>query len=334
MSSLFTSRIILLPQNGNSTDLKIELFTLPHPSNNESKTSLKLFTQNDKLYQIRNHQFSKSCQFKETENLANDQYHYTHDGSPLKSIFLVNEDDPSDGEIISNSALQISLFYDLAFSLIGVFYKDSKSASEEEYVKGKIDEGKTGKLDDRFLTVRDYHDLLVDSHDPNWNMIPLSLLEDRLTPISELTEEAGDKYFKITEDAIVNHLLNKVEKIVENFPKSLPIPMDYPEDIQNCLKYIMACNLLISMIPIHAYKKLVKSSKIEEYTQKYKKYREENDSVIKERKLLTENAMSVGIQTNESFEKKRKVTKKTVVVKPKVSVGKGAIDGFFKRQKK
>lgn len=331
-------KFIFLPKDGVLPE-EIKIFKFPSPSNNISKPSLNLFIYNEKVYQIQDYSFSKSCKYKEIENLASEKYHYNNDGEPIKSAFLINEADRSDGEIISSNLFQVSTLYDLAFSLISFFYKESISNTEEEYVTRKLPESQKSvkKVDNRFLTVRDIHDILIDTYNTNWSLIPMTLLENALTRVAQCTEEGGDKYYKITEETILNFLLIKVEKIVNNFPRSLPISSDYPEDIQNCLKYIMACNLLISLIPFAAYKGLLKSSKLEEYVQKYNEFKERNIQASIDRAALTENAINVGIQNNGSINKKKpiKVVKKnTSKNKKKISVGKGAIDGFFKLQKK
>lgn len=331
-------KIIFLP-NGDDLPDKIEIFKFPTPSNNTSKPQLNLFIHNEKLYQVQDYSFSKSGKYKEVENLASEKYHYNDNGEPIKSTFLINETDRSDGEIISSSLFQISTLYDLAFSLISVFYKESISNTEEEYVTRSFPESQKSikKTDSRFLTVRDIHDTLVDTHDANWGLIPMSLLENALNRVAQCTEEGGDKYYKVTKETITEFLLVKVEKIVNNFPESLPLSSEYPEDIQNCLKYIMACNLLISLIPFDAYKILLKSHKMEEFVQKYNEFKKKNIQASIDRAALTESAINVGIQNNGGMNKKRpaKVVKKnTFNEKKKVSVGKGAIDGFFKLQKK
>lgn len=331
-------KFIFLPNDGVLPD-KIEIFNFPTPSNNTSKLQLSLFLHNQRLYQIQDYSFSKSCKYKEIENLASEKYHYNDNGEPIKSAFLINEADRSDGEIISSSVFQISTLYDLAFNLISVFYKESISNTEEEYVTRSFPDFKklSKKMDNRFLTVRDMHDFLVDTHDTNWNLIPMILLEDALNRVAQCTEEGGDRYYKLTEETITAFLLDKVEKIVDNFPKSLPLSLEYPEDIQNCLKYIMACNLLISLIPFDAYKILLKSPKIEGFVQKYNEFKKNSIQASIDRAALTESAINVGIQKSSDIIKKKpvKVVKKnTLVNKKKVSVGKGAIDGFFKLQKK
>lgn len=330
-------KIVFFPKDQNTSD-KIVIFPFPSPSNNVSKPSLYLFIYNDKIYQLQDYSFSKSCSYQETENLATEKYHYNNSGEPIKSAFLINEADRSEGQIISNNIFQVSTLYDLAFSLIAVFYKDSIAQSEEEYVaKGTLNNlKKVVKLDDRFLTARDVHDTLLDTNHSEWNMIPINLLEDGLAKVAQSTEEGGDIYFKINEETIMNYLLEKVEKIIRNFPKSLPIPLEFPEEIQKSLQYIMACNLLISLIPIDAYKKLIKLPKITECVGKYNEYNKVNAQTMLDRKALTDSAMKVGIESNGVIDKKKpsKVVKKTTVIKKKVTVGKGAIDGFFKRQKK
>ena len=119
------------------------------------------------------------------------------------------------------------------FNLIGFFFKDASEVEQEcDYIKPLV-KNETIKVDDKFLPLRDYHDLLVDTYDKQWMNISLKTLENALSEISEVIEEAGDKYYKITREKITNVLISRVQKIVENFPKSLPIPIDYPDEIKH-----------------------------------------------------------------------------------------------------
>lgn len=106
----------------------------------------------------------------------------------------------------------------------------------------------------------------------------------------------------------------------------------------------MATNLLVSLIPRAAYHNLltfsptmdsgclnpdIKASFIE-----LENYETTNELQNAERELLMKSAMNVGLNSNGRVSLPvKKVTKKIVQnKKPKVAIGKGAIDGFFKRK--
>ena len=91
------------------------------------------------------------------------------------------------------------------------------------------------------------------------------------------------------------------------------------------------------MVLFAAYKILLKSPTIKEYVQNSNKFKGKNIWASIDHATLTGNTINVGIQNNGSVNKKKpvKVVKKnTSKNKKKISVGKGAIDGFFKLQKK
>ncbi|CAI4365020.1 CEL_1a_G0011270.mRNA.1.CDS.1 [Saccharomyces cerevisiae] len=340
-------RLIILPDDY-ETSKTINTFTLPPPSNITSKPRIELFEDiNGKLYEIRSFQFGKGPSYSHEEDLANDKYHYTKENHPIKSTFIVNTSDPTDGYVFNSSKIHFCSLYDIAFSLIGFYYRNSVSADEQDY-SNSSDTGENqksnSKTNEKFLTVRDYHDFLTDSHDKNWENISLSRLKSGLAKVSETIEEAGDVYYKITSAMITQFLLGKVSKIVENFPPSIPTLKNAPTEINQCYKVVMATNLLVSLIPRAAYHNLltfsptmdsgclnldIKASFIE-----LENYETTNELQNAERELLMKSAMNVGLNLNGSVSLPvKKVTKKIVQnKKPKVAIGKGAIDGFFKRK--
>ena len=68
---------------------------------------------------------------------------------------------------------------------------------------------------------------------------------------------------------------------------------------------------------------------------KFKKYEDEHAAAIVEKDILINAAISVGLGENSGKRNKvsKPVIKKKEVIKKKVAIGKGAIDGFFKKGK-
>ncbi|CCK70994.1 Rnh202p KNAG_0F03320 [Huiozyma naganishii CBS 8797] len=333
-------RIVLLPTNAIDAATELKVFDLCHPSNNSSKARVKLFAcgaeDTTQIYRLEKYSFSQGGRYTEVSDLANEKYHYTGEGDPVKSIIIVNEQDRSDGYVIEDSTFDISNKYDVTFNLISKYYKDSISADEAEYTRRNNHSKSSEIRDNNFLTARDYHDALIETSDANWQFVPRIVLQGALERISDTVTEAGDQYYKITEERIISFLVQRVEKIVESFPSSLPIPMDYPEDIQKAMKHVMACQLLISLLPVQTYRKLVEQPPMAANFESYSTYRTQISSTVKERELLTEAAVNAGLGNGNAPPNKPvgKTAKKVVVPKKKVTVGKGAIDGFFKRQSK
>ncbi|CCF58308.1 hypothetical protein KAFR_0E01540 [Kazachstania africana CBS 2517] len=342
--------LFLLPEL--KSESRLQLFTLPNPSNIKSKETLLLFQTTDSvsskdiIYRLQDHSFSKPCARKNSEELAKGTYHYTNESQPIKSMFLLNEDDRKDGYVLESSTFKHATIYDLTYSLIGFYFKNSVTEDEKDYIDCDIKSEESSESD-RYLTLRDYHDLLTDSHDKNWAFVSMESLETALVKICDTIEEAGDSYYKIRLHKIIGFLSSKVLKIVDNFPKSLNLPIDYPEDIKYCGKVVLACNLMISLIPKEAYRKLRQSSEntgstsedtdilenisISGCFDKYNKYKKEIAAQVAEKELLTQTAMNVGLGSKSGKQAIKKGIRKVTVAKKKVAVGKGAIDGFFKR---
>ena len=109
-------RLIILPDDY-ETSKTINTFTLPPPSNITSKPRIELFENiNGKLYEIRSFQFGKGPSYSHEEDLANDKYHYTKENHPIKSTFIVNTSDPTDGYVFNSSKIHFCSLYDIAFS--------------------------------------------------------------------------------------------------------------------------------------------------------------------------------------------------------------------------
>ncbi|CAI4058752.1 Rnh202p SKDI_04G4910 [Saccharomyces kudriavzevii IFO 1802] len=340
-------RLLILPDECDASK-NINTFTLPPSCNIASKPRLEIFENTDgKLYEIKCFQFGKGPSYSEEEDLANDKYHYTRENNPIKSALMVNTSDSADGYIFKSSKIYFCTLYDIAFSLIGFHYKNSISADEQDYVKSSnTDEEQTAerKEHERFLTLRDYHDLLTDNHDKNWNNISLGSLKCGLAKISETIEEAGDVYYKITPAMITQYLAGKVAKVIENFPPSIPTLKHAPVEITQCHKVVIAVNLLVSLIPKAAYHNLVEFSPtttdtffnlhIKASFTDLEKYETTNELKNAEKELLMKSATNIGLGSNGSVSvAMKKVTKKIPQSnRTRVAIGKGAIDGFFKRK--
>lgn len=342
-----TKSIIVLPSMISSMDQPITVFTLPHPSNNESKERVQLIEpQEGQLYELKSHCFSRGCTFNAQSDLAEDRYHYTNDSQPLKSTLLTNELNRKDAYVMESGDFQFTAKYDITFNLIGFYYRESivKDEGDFDFDDLKVSNAPL-QAEPRFLTVRDHHDLLVDAHDSQWCNVSSQTLSASLSKIAEPIEEGGDTYYKVTPEKITEYLASKVQRITLNFPKSLPLSAEYPADIIECAKIRMAVNLLISLIPKRAYINLLRyspettSSKISvDISNAYVKYDSYKESIIcssKDRELLVREAMTVGLPTDSGKGRfVKKVIKKSITLKKQKSVGKGAIDGFFKPAKK
>lgn len=332
--------LIFLPETCKDFE-NTEIFTLHNPTNILDKPRIKIFIHDDQVWQLKPHSFSKGSAYNSVEDTAKEKYFYTNEGKPVRSMLLFDEDESKGVTILPQSQYYISLKYDVTYNLIAMFYKkfqiDPIEDTEMDYVRSINDKKVISfKLaDDKYQTLRDIHELLIDTMDTNWKLIPSSILETKLRNIAEEIEEGGDKYYKITEPLIQKYLFRKVDLIANDFPESIPIPVDYPEDIQKCNKYVFSCNLLISLLPKPCYQSLMRMDPMIGYYEKYMEYRKSLVEISEERKIVELNVMNIGIANGNGNGKNKvkKTVKKSAVTKKIVAVGRGAIDGFFKMAK-
>lgn len=329
--------ILVLPPELVDCKDSLKVFSLPHPSNNTSKERVKLVEFKDKgIYQLKSHEFSRGCSYNEDQDQAEGKYHYTKDGKTIKSTLITNDNDSEDGYVMKDGGFRYLSRFDITFSLIGFFYKQFAVPDEKGYLIEAAPV--TIPTENRFLGLRDYHDLLVDAHDLEWSNVSIETFKEALNNISDSIEEAGDIYYKVTVQKITQFLIRKTRQVLNGFPKTIAIPPSLPSEIAECAKVTIAVNLLISLIPKPAYSHLVKYTgeefNISRAFEKYEEHIQNSKDVNKEKELLVQNAMTVGLSNGSNS--KAKTTKKVVkntVSQNKVATGKGAIDGFFKRVK-
>lgn len=329
--------ILVLPPELVDCKEDTKIFSLPHPSNNSSKERVNLVEfKNKGTYQLKSHEFSRGCSYNKDQDQLEDRYHYTKDGKTIKSTLITNDNDPQDGYVMEDGDFQYLSKMDITFNLIGFFYKPFMVQDEKDYLRE--DASITLQNDNRFLGLRDYHDLLIDSYDPEWSNISLEMFKLALENVADPIEEAGDIYYKITTQKITQCLVRKTKQILEVFPTTIPISSSLPPDILESAKVTIAVNLLISLIPKPAYWHLVNYTgeelNVAMAFQKYKNYTQNLKEITKEKESLVQNAMNVGLanESNSTTKTTKKVVKKTVPQR-KVARGKGSIDGFFKKAK-
>lgn len=331
--------IYFLP-SGIQLEKNPRIITLKNPSNTAEKSHITLVTDLKEIYQVNNYKFGKGRKFESTKDDINDRYHYDEQGKPLRSAIMVSDDDKTNYNVLPSSTIKLLTKYDLAYSLIGYKFRESTAASEKEYVKEAINTT-TIKDDGKYLTLRDYADHLVDTCDKNWEYIPMDILTISLSKISETIEEAGDTYYKVTIESVLDFLSKKVIKLVQNFPKSITIPNDLDDKMKINFKVFMSVNIFISLIPKCVYQKLRScETKLEDLDTTISKAFKEYETHFKasftsksEEAFLLQSATNVGLERGDGPVKDAKKSKsKPVVKKPKVAVGRGAIDGFFKKK--
>lgn len=314
-------------------------FELPASSNNESSSTTKLLKYGTEIYQVTDYCFGKGRKYEKVKDEINDRYHYDEEGKPLRSAIHVNSEDKTNYTVLPNANIKYFSKYDLTYNLIGFKFKDCVTGKESEYFKPTHKET-TKKDDDRYLTLRDHQDMLIDNGHENWSQIPSPTLEHCLSNISDQIEEAGDKYYKITLDKILNYLKLRIVNIVENFPNSISVPPSLDKNDLNAFKIFIASNILVSLVPKIIFVSLQDDDiPIEKYDISVKQAFHDIEVFYKtstnkdaEQKILLEAATKVGMPGDSGPRQMDKKPKKVVPKKPKVAVGRGAIDGFFKKK--
>lgn len=346
MNELESYKIRLLPKELNDV-VKYQTFSLPNPSRIKDKSNIRLLIDNDQVYQFHDYGF-KSKYLMDSNATGPRKITGEVGEETARSVFLVNEMNRKDGIVLQDASFEMLTKYDIVFNLISFYcQKDEWMEHESDYVKKSVEYSKkAGK--DKFLSVRDYQDLLIDCDSDGWSQIPLSLLESKLQEISEVVEEGDIKYYKISMSEITKFLINfKILPIIKRFPESIKIPYQYPDDIKQYLKVIKSCQLIISLIPKRVYDALINDANskislgsestveisVKECFTAVAAYKKQTSVSDKEKKLLAENAMQIGLGNgSNAYKEKGKVIKKPLPTKKIVAVGRGAIDGFFKKK--
>ena len=325
---------------------------LPHPSRNSSKQakiSLLLHSDNKQLFQFSPYEF-KSEYLSAAKRTGPRKISGPPVEDTARSVFLVDPEQRTDGLVLQDASMSMLLPYDLAFSIMSAYYvSDAPAAKESEYTA--MTGAKASSGTDRFLSARDYQDMLIESDDSAWAKIPLSLLEEKLGTVCETVEEAGDTYYKLTAASIGQYLVkHKIQAMLESFPASVPVPFQWPEEVKQSMRVVRCCQLLISLLPKGVYNILIndnaaqlslgeKSMSVVGCFGAVQKYQKDNMLGEQERKLLAESAMQIGMSNGPAPPKNQnnrigKPKPKPIVPKKRVAVGRGAIDGFFKKKGK
>ena len=357
--ALESQEVLLYPKELDLSETKYRIIQLSNPSLIEGKKPLQILIHEEddsvKIYHFDQYAFRSKYLVDASQTPKNKKI----DGSKpqdsitsARSIFLINEQNRKDGLVFNQDYLKLLLPYDITYSLISAYIQDMKdpvSLKEADYLKESQTTSNNKNEDRNFLTVRDYRDKLIERDSIEWNHVPLTLISEKLSLISEEITECDEQYYKITLDHIVKYLItHKIKSIYKKFPSSIPIPTQWPEDIQQCMKIVRICQLLISLIPKRVYQSMIEedslnlelnaqaSLTVKQCYDRVLTYKKSTAVSDEEKKLLAQTAMQVGLSNSTSDSSSngrvKKPVAKKVVPKKRVQVGKGAIDGFFKRR--
>ncbi|RLV90159.1 hypothetical protein JA1_004757 [Spathaspora sp. JA1] len=300
------SKVILLPETASPTEFK--LIQLPI-SNNLNQTKSYLYEPiSTTIYELNQIRSIESAKLKS--------------GDAVKSFII--ESGNSDGAIIQSPRTIISSKFNLCYLLISSLYGQ--------------------KNDTRFITIDDFMDRLTWSQN-----LPESVLISALEKVCEELNNDDVTFYKFSIEksllfinekilALVDFIANQPNSIIDKIKAELTDPTnttteEIPQDILNqlilqyaidyvCSTYIEDSNFKQDLINKFEYK----FDQVEKYLVEI---REKQKSLALVEANMNEVINSTIKNRNKEKEQVKKSTKKIQV--KKVAVGKGALDGFFKR---
>lgn len=300
--------------------------TLPDPSNLDQKHSY-LITDEAKLFQLKevngNNPYQKNniTLPKSTESVKSWIFE-PESGSPIK---------PVNGSILQSSNLIVSSAFNPVYLLISILYKNPL-------------------LTKRFITVEDFIDSLTGLFSDDWVQKLSPRFPSCLELISETIIENDEKFYKFSLPVTFDFLGTKVENLVAHF--------DANPDLQ-IMKHIKSklyqSNETEASIPAYVLKQAIQlncinlilgtyclpeltsqfiTSKAYNFME-YEQYLKLLDQKLKDLQAVEQNMNSVVESSSKASKKKVDTKKKTDLKKKapvkKVAIGKGALDGFFKK---
>ncbi|GME94257.1 unnamed protein product [Ambrosiozyma monospora] len=195
-------RVAFFPKT-NSTSTSFKTIKLSHPTTNKPTDFLIPETTDNSntktLYEINSIDFRDSF---------NDKQRFTKENKPLKSLLFTPTDKLPDqpGLIIGQTTeIYVATEYNVVYSLLQFFIDNLKKERQ------------------RIVT---YDDLVEQFEESELlaSLIPLGFdFKKQLTHICELIEENDEVFYKPSLEKIVSYLRSKVDKIVNQFPKSLDV---------------------------------------------------------------------------------------------------------------
>lgn len=306
------TKVIVLPEKHQS----FTILSLPFESN-----SKKVLLSDDQLYELRqidgNNPYIQDSKKPVIPRL----------GMSVKSYIFENE---IQGQVISNPNLIASSKYNLIYWLIQITYSNRS------------------KYSSRFITFDDFIDKLSSEYAIVSSLT--KIIEEKMPEIFEVINEGGEVFYKLSINKIFQKLNDKVNKLFETLKKNesfsitTKIKQDLYSDVNNTEIPISILNLSILKYSIDLiFESYLNKDIKQDFIKAHKINFIELDNYCKELKEkkksleVIESNMNSIVQTttkaNNNRNSAKTVTKKKTTKKEvkKVAVGKGALDGFFKK---
>lgn len=247
-----------------------------------------------------------------------------NNGTAVKSLILESDDN---GSVIQSPNLLVSTPFNIIYYFIDVMF-----AYED-------------KFNARFSTYDDFTDAFIELIDDpsNTQWVNKTDLSSALKSICETLNENGQKFYKFSVDKVLKHLNDKINKVyaflmnegstnsIRNkikqdlYDESDKIPTDILQ--LNTLKYAIDMVFESYFSSDKLKQKFIAFNqidfaKLEDYTKDLAK-RKKDISIVELNMTMVAKSSVAAKKTTKKVSVKKKVTK--------VAIGKGALDGFFKK---
>lgn len=250
-------------------------------------------------------------------------------GLSVKSFIFESEEN---GCVVQSPNLIVSTKFNLVYYLMSIMYNNDSFAK-------------------RFITFEDFSDTISSLFEYNsWvGAIPMKIYKSALSEICETIEENDEIFYKYSNAKVIEYLNRKVSQllaylgsqsdlsIIMKIKQELYRPIsegsnDIPSDILQLSIIRHSIDLICgSYTPIEIRNQVMNNEGYE--FDKLNAYLKDIQAQRKELELVESN-MNAVVETTTKVETKKNDAKKKVVRKKevkKVAVGKGALDGFFKK---
>lgn len=312
------TKVILLPKEKGV----YSIVKLPNASDQKSFKSYLL--RDDQLFELREIKGDNSY-------LPNDSKRpvIPNTGLSVKSFIFESEEN---GCVVQSPNLIVSTKFNLVYYLISIMYNNDSFAK-------------------RFITFEDFSDTISSLFENNsWvGAIPVKMYKSALSDICDTIEENDEIFYKYSTKKVIEYLNRKVSQLLAYLSTQLDFSIilkikqelykpisegsnDIPSEILQLSIIRHSIDLICgSYTPIEIRNQLINNGGYE--FDKLNAYLKDIQIQRKELELVESN-MNAVVETTTKVETKKKDSKKKVVRKKevkKVAVGKGALDGFFKK---
>lgn len=252
-----------------------------------------------------------------------------HSGESVKSFIF---ESTTNGCVIQSPNLIVSSKFNLVYYLISIMHNNNSFSK-------------------RFITIEDFLDSISSIFENNeWvNAILMLMYTSALSKICETIEENDEMFYKYSNDKVVEYLNNKVTQLVTYLSANSDLSIMYKikqelydpisegsNEIPLDILQLSVAKHSIDMIcgsytPVEVRDQVLNNGSYD--FEKLKTFLK-NIQIKRKELELVESNMNEVVETTTKVEVKKNDSKKKVVKKKqvkKVAVGKGALDGFFKK---